>query len=125
MWQLDLLSWVIPAFGALAQDFIDCENPDAYLFQDAIECYSDIVSIGAALSVSGGEWASGLREEKVSRLLMALESRLPKRRTPFSFIVCLVILTSAHHYFEADCSLGAFCGAKRTAGTAGAISKAR
>lgn len=121
MWQLELLSWVIPAFGALAKDFIDCENPDAHLCQDASDCYSDIVSIGAALSVSGGEWAAGLREEKVSSLLTALESRLPKRRTLFSFIVRL-FTTSAYHYFEADCSLGAFCGAKRTAG---AIPKAR
>lgn len=106
MWQLELLSWVIPAFGSLAQK--ECDNPDANLSEDAKDCYSDIVNIGLALSVSHGEWALGLRDEEVTRLLVALESRLPTRWTPFIFttpyLVRPFIPPTVHHYSEAHCS---------------------
>lgn len=78
MWQLELLSWVVPAFGALAKEFTD-SGPDAQ------DCYSDLVNIGLAVSTSRGEWNSGLEDEHVSRLLKALESRIPNRRMPFIF----------------------------------------
>lgn len=45
MWQLELLSWVVPAFGALAKEVID-SGPDAQ------DCYSDLVNIGLAVSTS-------------------------------------------------------------------------
>ncbi|KAL7908226.1 hypothetical protein GGI35DRAFT_480935 [Trichoderma velutinum] len=84
MWQLELLSWVIPAFGALAKEFIE-SGPSPDLFRSAQDCYSDIIGIGLALSTSHGEWASGLEDEQIGRLLKALESRLPKRWMPLIF----------------------------------------
>ncbi|PVH69882.1 subtilisin-like protein [Cadophora sp. DSE1049] len=84
--RLELLGRVVPAFGALMKEFIDGDNQDANLSQDAEDCYSDIVNIGQALSVSRGEWASGLRDEEVTRLLAALDSRFPTRWMPFPFM---------------------------------------
>lgn len=63
MWQLALLSHVIPAFVALGKDFVDSDNKDDDLLRDASDCYSDIIHIGVAVAVSCGEWTSGLREE--------------------------------------------------------------
>ncbi|KAF3074304.1 Major intracellular serine protease [Trichoderma lentiforme] len=84
MWQLELLSWVIPAFGALAKEFMDSgRDPD--LFPSAQDCYSDIIGIGLALSTSHGEWAPGLEDKQIGRLLKALESRLPKSWMPLFF----------------------------------------
>lgn len=83
MWQLDLLSWVIPAFAALGQDFIESDSNDLNLVRDAQDYYSDMVHLGQAVATSCGEWTSGLREVEVDRLLKALESRLPTRRVPF------------------------------------------
>lgn len=84
MWQLELLSWVIPAFGALAKEFME-SGPGPDLFRSAQDCYSDLVNIGLALSTSHGEWASGLDDEQIGRLLKALESRIPNRRMPLIF----------------------------------------
>ncbi|KAL7919842.1 hypothetical protein ACQKWADRAFT_300209 [Trichoderma austrokoningii] len=84
MWQLELLSWVVPAFGALAKEFLD-SGPDTDLFRSAQDCYSDLVNIGLAISTSRGEWVSGLEDEQINRLLKALESRIPNRRMPFIF----------------------------------------
>lgn len=83
MWQLDLLSWVIPAFAALGQDFIERDSNDPNLIRDAQDYYSDMVQLAQAVATSCGEWTSGLREEEVDRLLKALESRLPAKRVPF------------------------------------------
>lgn len=83
MWQLDLLSWVIPAFGALGKDFIESDSNDPNLVRDAHGYYSDMVQLGQTVATSRGEWTSGLREEEVDKLLRPLESRLPKRRVPF------------------------------------------
>lgn len=83
MWQLDLLSWVIPAFAALGKDFIERDSNDPNLIRDAQDYYSDMVQLGQAVATSCGEWTSGLREEEVDRLLRALESRLPATRVPF------------------------------------------
>lgn len=83
MWQLDLLSWVIPAFGALGKDFIERDSNDINLVRDAQDYYSDMVQLGQTVATSRGEWTSGLSEEEVDRLLKALESRLPARRIPF------------------------------------------
>lgn len=77
MWQLDLLRWVIPAFGALGKDSIRDSN-DQNLVRDAQDYYSDVVQLGQAVATSRGEWTSGLREDEVDRLLKTLESRLPK-----------------------------------------------
>ncbi|KAF6801193.1 hypothetical protein CSOJ01_11923 [Colletotrichum sojae] len=77
MWQLELLSLIIPAFGALGQDFID--KGDLKLSRHAHDYSSDVATIGCALAVSGGEWTSGLGEEELNQLLKALQSRLPKR----------------------------------------------
>lgn len=77
MWQLELLSLIVPAFGALGQDFID--NGDPKLSRHAHDYNSDVATIGCALAVSGGEWTSGLEEEELNQLLKALQSRLPKR----------------------------------------------
>ncbi|KAL6399874.1 hypothetical protein AUP68_17283 [Ilyonectria robusta] len=85
MWQLRLLGQVIPAFGALARDFIESDVEDARLCQDANDCYSDIVSLGLALSVSRREWAAGIDDKDLTKLLQALESRIPTRRNPFGF----------------------------------------
>ncbi|KAL5092194.1 hypothetical protein Trisim1_002079 [Trichoderma cf. simile WF8] len=84
MWQLELLSWVIPAFGALAKEFIE-SGPSPDLFRIAQDCYSDIIGIGLALYTSHGEWSSGIQDEQIGRLLKALESRLPKRWMPLLF----------------------------------------
>lgn len=86
MWQLELLSWVIPAFGALAKELIHVDSgPDPDLFRSAQDCYSDLLNIGLAISMSHGEWVSGLDDEQISRLLKALESRIPSRRVPLIF----------------------------------------
>lgn len=79
MWQLELLSLVIPAFGALAKLSQEGEDEDARLKQDAMECYSDIVQIGWAVYSSRGEWASGIDDGIITQLLEALESRFPTR----------------------------------------------
>lgn len=85
MWQLELLSWVIPAFGALTKELIE-SGPGPDLSRSAQDCYSDLVNIGLALSTSQGEWASGLENEQIDRLLKALESRIPKRKSIFSIL---------------------------------------
>lgn len=116
MWQLELLSRVIPAFGALAKEFTDCDDHDARLRQDAQECYSDIVIIGWAVSVSRGEWASGMDDKDITELLTALESRFPTRWKPFVFTtslpheVCFFIPPTAHQHSGAHCSLDGHCG---------------
>ncbi|KAF1829667.1 hypothetical protein BDW02DRAFT_602366 [Decorospora gaudefroyi] len=79
MWQLELLSCVVPAFDALAKECQESEQQYAGL-GSAGECYADIVNIGLALHISGGEWASDLDDDIVSRLLMAFETRLQKKR---------------------------------------------
>lgn len=111
MWQLELLSWVVPAFGALAKEFLD-SGPDADLFRSAQDCYSDLVNIGLAISTSRGEWFSGLEDEQISRLLKAFESRIPNRRVPFIFSmpnkVCSnmpikgLVINVAHHHRTGD-----------------------
>ncbi|KAF8867425.1 hypothetical protein BDZ45DRAFT_795139 [Acephala macrosclerotiorum] len=92
MWQLELLSRVIPAFGALAKEFTECYDNDARLQQHAQDCYSDIVAIGWAVSVSCGEWASGMNDEDITGLLTALESRFPTR-----WMISSVFTTSLPH----------------------------
>jgi len=79
MWQLELLSRVIPAFGALAKEFTEREHHDARLRRDAQECYADLVTIGLALHMSYGEWACGFNDQDVSKLLAALDSRFPPK----------------------------------------------
>lgn len=96
MWQLKLLSRVIPVFGALAKEFIEDDNPDTNLSADAHDCYSDIVNIGQALSMSRGEWASGVRDEVVTRLLAALNTRLPSQWTFFSVVTLSPVCLSLH-----------------------------
>ncbi|KKP05304.1 subtilase [Trichoderma harzianum] len=81
MWQLELLSWVIPAFGALSKKFME-SGPDPDLYLSAQDCYSDIISIGLVLSTSYGEWTSGLEDEQIGKLLKALESRFSNRWMP-------------------------------------------
>ncbi|KAL6695706.1 peptidase S8/S53 domain-containing protein [Trichoderma pleuroticola] len=81
MWQLELLSWVIPAFGALSKEFME-SGPDSDLFLSAQECYSDIIGIGLVLSTSYGEWTSGLEDEQIGKPLKALESRFSNRWMP-------------------------------------------
>ena len=112
MWQLELLSWIIPAFGALAKEFAECNDHDARLRQHAEDCYSDIVMIGWAVSESRGEWASGMNDEDITRLLKALESRFPTRWKPSStpYKVCSFIPPTAHHHSGAHCSLDDHCG---------------
>ncbi|KAJ6031363.1 hypothetical protein N7540_002095 [Penicillium herquei] len=78
MWQLKLLSRVIPAFGALAKDFVERNVGDDSLLKDAIDCYSDIVILGCAVSFSRGEWTLGLTDEDLKPLLKALESRFSR-----------------------------------------------
>lgn len=78
MWQLLLLSQVIPAFGALAKEFEERDVSDQSLADDARDCYSDIISIGHALFVSRGEWTSSVRDDIIIGVLQALETRLPK-----------------------------------------------
>lgn len=82
MWELVLVGQVIPAFAALAKEFVERETADQSLAQDAHECYADIVLICQALAKSCGEWASGLSEEIVVDLMKALETRLPKGWVP-------------------------------------------
>ncbi|KAF2689750.1 hypothetical protein K458DRAFT_413999 [Lentithecium fluviatile CBS 122367] len=90
MWQLELLSRVIPAFGALAKEFTESEHEDVRLRRDAHECYADIVTIGLALRMSCGEWASGFSDEDVNKLLAALETRIPTKRSfPIIFSTAL------------------------------------
>ncbi|KAK2759746.1 subtilisin-like protease [Colletotrichum kahawae] len=55
MWQLALLSHVIPAFVALGKDFIDRDNKDEDLLRDASDCYSDIIHIGVARPLGTGD----------------------------------------------------------------------
>jgi hypothetical protein len=79
MRQLDLLSRVVPAFGALARAYVDNgHNGETRL--DAQECYSDIVGIGSIIFTSRGEWTSGLETSIIDGLLEALATRLPKSR---------------------------------------------
>lgn len=78
MWQLELLSQVLPAFAALAQDF---KSSSEELQRDAELCWSDIVNIGLAVSESRGEWASQMDNEVITGLLKALDSRLPKKKS--------------------------------------------
>jgi hypothetical protein len=96
MWQLELLSRVVPAFGALAKEFTENEQCDPRLRRDAQECYADLVTIGLALHMSCGEWASGFNDEDVSKLLAALDTRFPPRWSfPISFPVQRVCLVRA------------------------------
>lgn len=81
MWQLELLSRVVPAFGALVNDYSESEHHDGRR-RDAEDCYADIVNIGQALYSSGGEWVLGLDDIDVTKLLTALETRFPKK--PFT-----------------------------------------
>lgn len=83
MWELELLSYIIPAFGVLAREFMEAEHHDTRLQRDAQECYADLVTIGLAVYMSGGEWASGLDDIDVTKLLTALETRFPTRKTAF------------------------------------------
>lgn len=82
MRELVLLSQVIPAFAALAKEFVEWETDDQRLAQDALDCYSDIINVCHALSVSRGEWAPGLDEQIVAGVLKVLETRLPKSWVP-------------------------------------------
>ena len=82
MWQLELLSKVVPAFGALAGVYLESEHQDGRL-RNAEDCYADIVNIGQAICRSGGEWASGLDDVDVTKLLTAFETRFPTRAKPF------------------------------------------
>jgi hypothetical protein len=94
MWELELLSRVVPAFGALArQDYMkrmeDVARHDYMkrkkdehkcdMLRDAQNCWQDLVLIGSYIYTSGGEWASGLDDKIVAKLLEALEVRLPRR----------------------------------------------
>lgn len=79
MWELVLVGQVIPAFAALAKEFVERETADQSLAQDACRCYCSIDLIGRALAVSCGEWAPDLDEEIVADLMRALETRLHKR----------------------------------------------
>ncbi|KAH7127826.1 peptidase S8/S53 domain-containing protein [Dactylonectria estremocensis] len=100
MWQLRLLSQIIPAFGALARHLIESDEEDARLCQDANDCYSDLVSIGLALSVSRGEWTAGIDDRDLTKLLQALESRIPTRRSPFGFLTLKTIQAEQHPRLE-------------------------
>ncbi|KAK1977466.1 hypothetical protein LZ30DRAFT_634946 [Colletotrichum cereale] len=91
MSRLQLLSLVIPAFGALARESIEGDIQNASLSRDSADCYSDIVNVGQVLSISCGEWTSGLREEVLDALLEALESRLPKPDALSRFIAAYTI----------------------------------
>ncbi|KAJ5726293.1 uncharacterized protein N7483_007650 [Penicillium malachiteum] len=62
MWQLTLLSRVIPAFGALAKEFIENEFNDDRLLKDAIDFYSDIVNLVLGESVRSA-WPQKLQDE--------------------------------------------------------------
>ena len=96
MWQLKLLSQVLPAFAALAKEFSQSPNED--LQRDAEQCWSDIVNIGLAVSESRGEWASHFDDKVVTDLLEALNSRVPKKKswlqriTPKEQPVCFMIV---------------------------------
>lgn len=79
MWQFDLLARVVPAFGALAKQFLEGDCHDARLMRDAEDCYNDIVLIGQAIYMSAGEWAPGLDELDLTKLLTAFESRFPTK----------------------------------------------
>lgn len=80
MWQLELLSRIVPAFGALARESMDLEQQEDTR-RDAQDCYSDLVTVGHALCVSDGERVFSLDDAVVTNLLKALESRLPKAWT--------------------------------------------
>jgi len=85
MWHLELLSQVIPAFGALAMEYIEHEQ-DARLRRDAQDCYADLVTVGLAVALSYGEWTSGLDDRDIIKLLAALETRLPSKKRPFQMV---------------------------------------
>ena len=86
MWQLEILSRVVPLFGALAKKFIDAEEQDARLWRDGQECYSDIVTIGLATYLSGGEWVSNLDVADTHKLLAAFETRFPIKKSLLSVV---------------------------------------
>jgi hypothetical protein len=86
MWQLELLSRVVPAFGALAKEYAERDHRDARLHRDAHDCYGDLASIGLGIFMSSGEWATGFNDQVVTKLLAALESRFPVKWTfPLGF----------------------------------------
>lgn len=97
MWQLELLSRVVPAFGALANTYSENEDHDERR-RNAEDCYADIVNIGQALYSSGGQWALGLDDVDVTKLLTAFETRFPKKPFTLGFAtwkpqeVCLPML---------------------------------
>ncbi|KAJ3549806.1 hypothetical protein NM208_g304 [Fusarium decemcellulare] len=99
MWQLVLLSQVVPAFGALAKNSLE-PTISSRISRDAQDCYSDIVNIAQTLSISRGEWAPGLKEEVLMSLLRGLEARFPKKRKWFNEILENMSLQGAEsdHY---------------------------
>ncbi|RSL89802.1 hypothetical protein CDV31_015804 [Fusarium ambrosium] len=100
MWQLALLSKVVPAFGALAKESCGSGSPDE-ISGDAQDCHSDIMLIGYALSVSRGKRISGLSEDTLTLLLEALETRFPSRSRAaalFNFNRLLGAVTADRHF---------------------------
>jgi hypothetical protein len=75
MWQLNLLSQVIPALGAVIWEFSEQDQLDPRLRRDAVNFYADLVRTGGAVARSHGEWAAGICDEELNELLRALESR--------------------------------------------------
>ncbi|KAF4870778.1 Subtilisin DY [Colletotrichum siamense] len=68
MWQLALLSNVIPAFVALGKDFIDRDKQDEDLLRDASDCYSDVIHIGVAVAIAVEEPKPNSPFEKLHNL---------------------------------------------------------
>ena len=92
MWRMSLLSQVIPAFGALAQSFIDNDKHSSVnVSLDAATVYACIDNIGAALYKSQGRMAPNLDEAILNELLWALNSRLPPRGDGLSSRVPLTV----------------------------------
>ncbi|KAF1941676.1 subtilisin-like protein [Clathrospora elynae] len=58
---------------------MDNGHQDARL-ENAVECYGNLVNIGLAIYESGGEWASGLDDTDITKLLSAFETRFPRKR---------------------------------------------
>jgi hypothetical protein len=100
MWQLELLSKVVPAFGALAKRHTERESRKA-LLQSATDCYSDITFIGHAISVSRGESVPELHDDTIlTDLLRAFATRIPRRwdiRNAFSQNVWFLCTQSSRH----------------------------